>query len=109
MRRLGVIPYMTPLQRATEASAMPKSVMKTTVGGGCTADCCARTGLTARSKKAAVATHHKQNIRADFPAGVNIVRIKLNSPKGVLVYCAIVALPASIIGAAIKSIGKNQW
>src|SRR4029077_15188952 len=33
MRKFGVIPYMTPLQRATESSTVPKSVMKTTVGG----------------------------------------------------------------------------
>src|SRR5713101_3863183 len=42
MRRFGVMPYMTPLQRATESSTVPKSVMKTTVGGyleaGCSAD-----------------------------------------------------------------------
>src|ERR1700686_2002743 len=41
MRRFGAIPYITPLQSATESSTTPKSVMKTTVGGGCTADCCA--------------------------------------------------------------------
>ena len=32
MRNPGVIEYITPLQMATESSAVPKSVMKTTVG-----------------------------------------------------------------------------
>src|SRR6266852_8128937 len=169
MRRLGAMPYMTPLQRATESSRTPKSVMKTTVGGGCTADCCAATGLATRNKTAA-ATHNKtrgrQNVRADFPTLVDFIRIESNSPKRLLVYsglesaiartrrkshreslgwcrlfggaydctrsragtqssvkqtavrdlatekrmrCAIVALPASIIGAAINQSAKNQW
>src|SRR5208282_2824215 len=77
MRRLGAMPYMTPLQMATESSATPKSVMKTTVGGGSTAACCARSGLAARNSK----TNHKQNIRADFFAGADVIRIKLDSPK----------------------------
>src|ERR1700704_906231 len=38
MRRFGVMPYITPRQRATESSTVPKSVMKTTVGGYCEAD-----------------------------------------------------------------------
>src|ERR1700675_3216098 len=80
MRRLGVIPYMTPLQRATESSRMPKSVMKTTVGGGCAAGGCARTGFASRTK--AVAARHNtilnaQNIRADFLALVNVIRIEV--------------------------------
>ena len=75
------MPYMTPLQRATESSTMPKSVMKTTVGGGWTADGCARRGLASRNK-----ANHKQNIRADFPAGIEVIRIKSNSPKRLLVY-----------------------
>src|SRR6266550_2241384 len=41
MRRFGVMPYMTPLQRATESSTVPKSVMKTTVGGYLDAGCAA--------------------------------------------------------------------
>src|SRR6267378_1054020 len=80
MRRLGVMLYMMPLQRATESSRMPKSVMKTTVGGGCVADCCAGRGVATRSTIVA-ATHNKtrceQNIRADFLAGVNVIRIKV--------------------------------
>src|ERR1700675_770585 len=126
------MPYMTPLQRATESSRMPKSVIKTTVGGGCTAGGCSRRGVVARSSR----TNHKQTIRIDFAAGVGVILIKSNSPKrlhsgarGVparlvpstslrtgsrdvvtpplessraLVYCAIVPLPASIIGAAIN-------
>src|SRR6266446_2859678 len=124
MRRLGVTLYMTPLQRATESSRMPKSVMKTTVGGGCTADCCARTGIVARNSRAS----HKQKVRIDFAPGVNVILIKSNSPKrlrwsagrprpagraearhsiaeviSVPVYCAIVPLPASIIGDRNKS------
>src|SRR5208283_180277 len=82
MRRLGAMPYMTPLQRATESSTTPKSVMKTTVGGGSTADCRARRGIAIRSKKAI----HKQNNRADFRAGVNVIRIKSNSPERLPVY-----------------------
>jgi len=39
--KIGAMPYMTPLRETTESSTMPKSVMKTTVGGGC----CARRGL----------------------------------------------------------------
>src|SRR6266550_3086274 len=77
MRRLGVMPYMTPLQRATESSRMPKSVMKTTVGGGCAADCCARTGIVARNSR----TSHKQKVRVDFAHGINVILIKSNSPK----------------------------
>src|SRR5437868_1437670 len=77
MRRLGVMPYITPLQRATESSRMPKSVMKTTVGGGCAADCCARTGIVARNSR----TSHKQKVRIDFAPGVNVILIKSNSPK----------------------------
>src|SRR3977135_4223396 len=73
MRRLGVIPYMTPLQRATESSRMPKSVMKTTVGGGCTAAGCAKRGLATRSK----AANHKQKGGVDFASGVNVIRIKV--------------------------------
>jgi hypothetical protein len=67
------MPYMTPLQSATESSTTPKSVMKTTVGGGWGTDGCARTALAARSKK----TNHRQNIRADFAGGVNVIRMKL--------------------------------
>src|ERR1035438_4981764 len=74
MRRLGAMPYMTPLQSATESSTTPKSVMKTTVGGGAAAGC-ARRGPAARSNKAVAATHHTQNIRADFAAGMNVIRI----------------------------------
>ena len=33
MRKSGVIEYITPRQIATESSTVPKSVMKTTVGG----------------------------------------------------------------------------
>ena len=70
MRRLGAMPYMTPLQSATESSTMPKSVMKTTVGGGCAADCCA--GWSPRSR-----TSHKQRVRAECSR----MMIKSNSPK----------------------------
>ena len=73
------MPYMTPLQSATESSTMPKSVMKTTVGGGCAAGGCARRGLGTRNK-----ANHRQNIRADLPVGVNVLRIKSNSPKRLL-------------------------
>jgi PPOX class probable F420-dependent enzyme len=56
---------------------MPKSVMKTTVGGGCTADCCGDRGLGTRNK-----ANHKQNIRADFAAGVDVLRIRSSLRKG---------------------------
>src|ERR1700687_238092 len=72
MRRLGAMPYMMPLHNATESSTMPKSVMKTTVGGGCRAGCCARRGLAAISNKA----RPKPNIRADLSARVNVLRIR---------------------------------
>jgi PPOX class probable F420-dependent enzyme len=91
---------------------MPKSVMKTTVGGGCMAGGSARRGLAIRSKVVAARhnqTLNEQNIRADFPILVDFIRIESNSPKGFLVYCAIVLLPASIIGNGNKLVGKNQW
>src|SRR5271155_720018 len=79
MRRLGVMPYMTPLQRATESSITPKSVMKTTVGG-CTVvgavvaatEGCARRGVARKSKRA----KHQPSARVDFAAEVNVVCIK---------------------------------
>src|SRR3977135_2701212 len=80
MRGVGGRSYMTPLQRATESSRMPKSVMKTTVGGGCMAGGSARRGLAIRSKVVAARhnqTLNEQNIRADFLAGVNVIRIKV--------------------------------
>src|ERR1039458_6211747 len=70
---------MTPLQRATESSTIPKSVMKTMVGGGCWAEFCARTELATRNKQ----TNHRQNIR-DSVAGGNVIRIMSNSPIGKL-------------------------
>src|SRR5260370_14885859 len=129
MRRLGAMPYMTPLQRATESSSMPKSVMKTTVGGGSTAGGCAGRGLATRSSR----TNQKQSLRVDFAAEVNVIHIKPNSPKRLLwsagvparpgrarrpsllrrshqrvpVYCAIVPLPASIIEDGNKSIQER--
>src|SRR5208337_4516675 len=77
MRRFGAMPYITPLQSATESSSTPKSVMKTIVGGGCTEDCCDRRGLATRNK-----TNHKQNIRGDFPAGADVIGMRSNSQKG---------------------------
>jgi hypothetical protein len=55
--------------------------MKTTVGGGCTAGGCARRGIAAKSK--AVAARHNEtlnehNMRSDFPAGVKVIRIKVD-------------------------------
>src|ERR1019366_1141840 len=73
MRRLGVMPYMTPLQRATESSTTPKSVMNTMVGGGCTADGCAGSGFATRNK-----ANHRQKIRDDFLAGTDFIRIELS-------------------------------
>src|SRR5271163_2477808 len=82
MRRFGAMPYITPLQRATESSTMPKSVMKTTVGGGCTAGGWARSGIATAKDKAIC----KQNTRADFFAEVNgevnLVCIESNSLRG---------------------------
>jgi len=67
---------------------MPKSVMKTTVGGGCTAGGCARRGPAISSKAVAATnnerhnqTPNEQKIRADFPDEANVVRIESNSPK----------------------------
>ena len=84
------MPYMTPLQRATESSTMPKSVMKTTVGGGCAAVCCARAGLAKESKKAVAATSDKivgHDVRADCSLRVHgififwiVIRINTHSP-----------------------------
>src|ERR1700686_211661 len=51
MRRLGAMPYITPLQSATESSRIPKSVMKTTVGGGGPEDGWARTALADKNRK----------------------------------------------------------
>jgi hypothetical protein len=68
---------MTPLQSATESSRMPKSVMKTTVGGDATAGGCDTRGLAARSK----AANHNTEVRADFAADVNAIRIKSISPN----------------------------
>jgi hypothetical protein len=59
--------------------------MKTTVGGGSTADCCARRGLATRSRN----TNHKQNIRDDSFAGIDVIRIKLDSPKRLPVYWSV--------------------
>jgi len=53
--------------------------MKTTVGGGCRADGCARRGLGTRNK-----ANHKQNIRADFLAGVNVICMRSNPPEKLL-------------------------
>src|SRR5258708_28598608 len=109
------MPYMTPLQRATESSRMPKSVMKTTVGGGCTAGGCARRELAIRSK----AANHNTGVRTNFAAEVNAIRIKSIPPRKLapltVERCRLLreandstrsrartqsSLPASIIGAA---------
>src|ERR1700690_487825 len=74
------MPYITPLQRATESSTMPKSVMNTTVGGGCTADCCARKGMAARSRK----VRRSQSCRADLSVAVDAIRIGSNVPSKTL-------------------------
>jgi hypothetical protein len=51
MRSSGKIEYMTPLQIATESSTVPKSVMKTTVGGYCSDVCCATADPKDSSRK----------------------------------------------------------
>jgi hypothetical protein len=51
--------------------------MKTTVGGGCGADGCARRGLATRHRT----TNHKQKIGDDFFAGDDVMRIESHSPK----------------------------
>lgn len=45
------MPYMTPLQSATESSRIPKSVMKTIVGGGGPEDGWARTAVADKNTK----------------------------------------------------------
>jgi hypothetical protein len=74
---------MTPLQRATESSITPKSVMKTTVGG-CAG--CADRGLASERQMAAVMTNNKDWNPGDFPGEANVIRIKLNPPKRFPVY-----------------------
>src|SRR5271170_5698567 len=80
MRRFGAMPYITPLHRATESSTMPKSVMKTTVGGGCWAGGCYKRGPAARNKPARTRPNDTEHIRADFVAAVNVIRIALSAP-----------------------------
>src|SRR5271166_3385370 len=77
MRRFGAMLYMTPLQRATESSTTPKSVMKTRVGGCCWAG----SGPAANKKRGIAVTHHKQRIRARFAAWVRVIRIALTPEK----------------------------
>src|ERR1700690_3221828 len=79
MRRLGTMLYMTPLQRATESSTVPKSVMNTMVGGGCCGaeeDCCARTRLRASVKF----RNNKPAVRIEIFARVKAIRIIGKSP-----------------------------
>src|SRR5271166_917871 len=117
MRRFGVIPYMTPLQRATESSTMPKSVINTTVGGWPADGGCAMKRVAARNKQ----RRHKQNIPFKLPAGVDVIRIETKPPEKASSLlaavsqlsssqdstaderkrCAILLPPASIIGTAI--------
>ena len=65
MRNSGAIEYITPLQRATESSTTPKSVMKTTVGGAFDPASCALatpTMLTSSRTSAAVLRECKRQI-----------------------------------------------
>src|ERR1700688_3975640 len=79
MRRFGAIPYITPLHSATESSSTPKSVIKTTVGGGDTDGCCA-TRLPAKNN--VIPTHNSfaHIVAADFLAGL-LIRMNRSSPK----------------------------
>src|SRR5271165_1449545 len=73
MRRFGAMPYITPLQSATESSTTPKSVMNTTVGCGTgAATCWAETRLAARSKNAT----GSQTAATDFLASCNTASIE---------------------------------
>src|ERR1035437_2435631 len=80
MRRFGAMPYITPLQRATESSTIPKSVINTTVGGGCGVDCCARKGMAARSRR----VKHSQNCRADLTVAGDVIRIGWDALRRIL-------------------------
>src|ERR1700686_1233900 len=82
MRRLGAIPYMTPLQRATESSTTPKSVMKTTVGGGCTADCCAIRVLAPKNVNQTISTCASLFI-AELFSRVSVMRIRRSLRKAI--------------------------
>src|SRR6266481_873914 len=82
MRRFGVIPYMTPLQRATESSTVPKSVMKTTVGGDLDAGCSADRKLARRRS----AANPLKSLRADRRRCGSTKNIDRNTPKRLLVY-----------------------
>ena len=74
MRRFGVIPYITPLQRATESSRTPKSVMKTIVGGGCGAAVWAGR-LAVKSSR----TNQRLSARGDFRAWLADMTIDSNA------------------------------
>src|SRR6266478_5648401 len=82
MRRFGVMPYMTPLQRATESSSVPKSVMKTTVGGYLDAGCSADRKLP-RRRSAANPLKSLSADRRRCGSAKNIIEI---FRKGLLVY-----------------------
>src|SRR6266567_6990952 len=77
MRRFGVMPYMTPLQRATESSTVPKSVMKTMVGGYVDAGWSADRRLPSRKS----ATNPIKNVRADCRERGSIKYIDRSAPK----------------------------
>src|SRR5882724_7184711 len=77
MRRFGVIPYMTPLQRATESSTVPKSVMKTTVGGDLDAGCSADRKLPRRRS----AANPLRSLRGNRRRCGSTKNIDRNTPK----------------------------
>src|ERR1700730_14207021 len=96
-RNSGAIEYITPLQRATESSPVPKSVMKTTVGGTCVpADCRPPTRLPIEISRIRNLTTNRHARRAFIGLVIEDVPLRVKSTR-LLEFCE------NVIGGKFRS------